>query len=103
MFNFLKIFFSELIVVTNSLYTVFLTTRLSTTLLSLLKSRLLAKSDASIHTAFLHQISIHKYNHGKIISRLLNILAQFSLTTSERKLGYYHQKTDIQVAPKTAE
>ena len=38
------------------------------------------------------------YNHGENISRLYHILLQFSFTTSESKLHYYHQKVGIRVA-----
>ena len=42
------------------------------------------------------------YNHRKYTCRHFQILAQFSFTTGERELDYYHQKVNIRVAPRVA-
>ena len=52
--------------------------------------------------SFLISCSLY-YNHGKNICRLLQILAQFSFTTSERKLDCYNKKVNIRVASQAVE
>ena len=39
----------------------------------------------------------------KMLVDFFTFLAQFSFTTSESELGYYHQKVNIQAAPRVAE
>ena len=43
------------------------------------------------------------HNHGQHICILFHVLAQFSFTTSESGLDYYHQKMIVRVASRVAE
>ena len=43
------------------------------------------------------------FNHGQNSGRLFDIFAQFSFTTSESELNYYHQNLNLRVLSQAAE
>ena len=57
------------------------------------------------HDKILSDVSkdIWDCNHGKNISRVFHILAQFPLAKNERELDYYHQNVNVWVASGVAE